>query len=74
MGWRPWFCHCQFPGGAHRIPQTGDSKDDQSSEGRDLEIRSSGNGTQRSGNIDTGGVHWQAAGNSGRVGGVEADT
>ena len=44
-------------GGAHRVPQTGNSEYDQSSEGRDLERRSSGKGTQISGNTYTGDVH-----------------
>ena len=40
-------------GSARRVPQTGDEKDSQAAEGRDLDKCGSGEFNQRSGNIDT---------------------
>ena len=44
--------------------------EDKSEEGWDLEKQGSGECAQGSGNPDTGGVYWQATGNSSVVGGV----
>ena len=61
-------------GVVHGFPQTGDGLEFQAAETRYLEKRISREDTQLSGNTDTGDVHLQAAGDIGRVGGVEADT
>ena len=44
-------------GGTSGVPQKGDKKDGQASEGQELEKRGSVECTQRSRNTDTGGVH-----------------
>ena len=47
----------EYRGSAHDLPQTGDGAELKAAEGQELEKRGSGEGTQRSGNLDTGGLH-----------------
>ena len=60
-------------GGTRGFPHTVYRPDVQAAEGRDPETWGSVKCNQGSGNTDTGDIHLQAAGNSGVVGGVEAD-
>ena len=60
-------CECGFP-------QTVDGEECRESEGKDLEKCGIGKGNWGSGYSDTWAVYWKEAGNSGVVGGVEADT
>ena len=61
-------------GGISRgVPQKDDGVEGKSAEGQDIKNRGSSEGAQGSGNQDTRGVHGQAAGNDGEVGGVDND-